>query len=98
MSWNQGAERIFGYKEAEIIGKSISVLIPPYLQHEENTIINEIKAGRTVEHYQTIRLTKSGKEVPISLTISPMRNKAGQRSEEHTSELKSLMRISYAVF
>src|SRR3546814_356538 len=67
-----------GYKEAEIICKSISGLNPPYLQQEENTIINEIKAGRTVAHYQTIRLTKSGKEVPISLTISPMRNKAGQ--------------------
>ena len=78
MSWNHGAERIFGYNEAEIVGKSINTLIPAYLQHEENTIISEIKAGRTVDHYQTIRVTRSGKEVPISLTISPMRNKAGQ--------------------
>jgi len=78
MSWNHGAERIFGYSEAEIVGRSINTLIPAYLQHEENTIISEIKAGRTVDHYQTIRVTKSGKEVPISLTISPMRNKAGQ--------------------
>jgi len=78
MSWNQGAERIFGYSEAEIIGKSINTLIPTYLQHEESTIINEIKAGRTVDHYQTFRITRSGKEIPISLTISPMRNKAGQ--------------------
>ena len=78
MSWNRGAERIFGYSEAEIIGKPINTLIPAYLQHEENTIINEIKAGRKVDHYQTIRVAKSGKEIPISLTISPMRNKAGQ--------------------
>jgi len=78
MSWNQGAERIFGYSEAEIVGKSINTLIPAYLRHEENTIINEIKAGRIVDHYQTIRITKSGKEIPISLTISPMRNKAAQ--------------------
>lgn len=78
MSWNHGAERIFGYNEAEIIGKSINTLIPTYLLNEETTIINEIKAGRTVDHYQTIRLDKWGKEIPISLTISPMRNKAGQ--------------------
>lgn len=78
MSWNHGAERIFGYREAEIIGKSINMLIPPYLQNEEATIISEIKAGHTVDHYQTIRVTKAGKEIPISLTISPMRNKAGQ--------------------
>src|SRR5690606_17308452 len=78
MSWNHGAERIFGYSEAEIVGRSINTLIPAYLQHEENTIIGEIKAGRTVDHYQTIRATKSGKEIPISLTISPMRNKSGQ--------------------
>lgn len=77
-SWNKGAERIFEYNEAEIIGQSINTLIPAYLQHEEDTIINEIKAGRIVDHYQTIRITKSGKEVPISLTISPVRNKAGQ--------------------
>ncbi|MGV3762223.1 PAS domain S-box protein [Parapedobacter sp.] len=78
MSWNHGAERIFGYNEAEIVGKSINTLIPAYLQHEENTIINEIKAGHTVDHYQTIRITKSGKEIPITLTISPMRNRVGQ--------------------
>ena len=78
MSWNRGAERIFGYTEAEITGKSINVIIPAYLRNEEDTIISEIKAGRTVDHYQTIRVTKSGDEIPISLTISPMRNRAGQ--------------------
>ncbi|SEL28695.1 PAS domain-containing sensor histidine kinase [Parapedobacter koreensis] len=78
MSWNTGAERIFGYSEQEIIGKSINTLIPNYLRTEEETIIREIKAGRKVDHYQTIRRTKSGKEIPISLTISPMRNKQGQ--------------------
>ncbi len=78
MSWNPGAQRIFGYSENEIIGRPINVLIPSYLRHEEETIIREIKEGRKVNHYQTIRVTKSGKEVPISLTISPMRNKQGQ--------------------
>lgn len=78
MSWNSGAERIFGYGEEEIIGKSIYTLIPPYLKTEEESIIREIKEGRKVDHYQTIRVTKSGKEIPISLTVSPMRNKLGQ--------------------
>lgn len=78
MSWNAGAKRIFGYDEEEIIGKSIYTIIPLYLRGEEETIINEIKAGRKVDHYQTIRVTKSGKEIPISLTISPIRNKQGK--------------------
>ncbi|MBK1441573.1 PAS domain S-box protein [Parapedobacter sp. ISTM3] len=78
LSWNAGAERIFGYSEHEIIGKSIYTLIPTYLRSEEETIIREIREGRKVDHYQTIRVTKSGKEIPISLTISPMRNKQGQ--------------------
>ncbi|SFB85196.1 PAS domain S-box-containing protein [Parapedobacter composti] len=77
-SWNAGAQRIFGYTEDEIVGKPINTLIPPYLTSEEIMIIGEIKEGRKIDHYQTIRLTKSGKEIPISLTISPMRNKQGQ--------------------
>lgn len=77
-SWNKGAERIFGYEEHEIVGKSIHTLIPNYLHSEEDTIISEIKAGRKVDHYQTIRVTKGGKEIPIALTVSPMRNKMGQ--------------------
>lgn len=78
MSWNKGAQRIFGYSEDEIVGKSIEMLIPGYLKNEEQTILSEIRAGRKVDHYQTIRVTKSGKEIPVSLTISPMRNKQGQ--------------------
>lgn len=78
MSWNKGAQRIFGYTESEIVGKSIETLIPSYLKNEEKTILQEISEGRKVDHYQTIRVTKSGKEIPVSLTISPMRNKQGQ--------------------
>ncbi|MFC3199030.1 PAS domain S-box protein [Parapedobacter deserti] len=77
-SWNAGAERIFGYSESEIIGKPITTLIPLYLRSEEEIIIQEIKEGRKVDHYQTIRVAKSGKEIPVSLTISPVRNKQGQ--------------------
>ncbi|WP_353184667.1 PAS domain S-box protein [Parapedobacter lycopersici] len=78
MSWNAGAQRIFGYHETEIIGKSINTLIPSRLYWEEEHIIQQVKAGKNVDHYQTVRLTKSGHEIPISLTISPMRNGAGQ--------------------
>ncbi len=78
MSWNKGAQRIFGYNESEIVGRSIETLIPSYLKNEEQTILQEISAGRKVDHYQTIRVTKFGKEIPVSLTISPMRNKQGQ--------------------
>ena len=78
MSWNKAAEQIFGYTESEMIGKPIDILIPAYLQKEETTIIREIKAGRKVNHYQTIRIDKWGKEIPISLTISPIYNGAGE--------------------
>lgn len=77
-SWNNAAERIFGYTEAETIGKHISILIPLALRAEEGTIISSIRAGRLIDHYQTIRLHKSGKEIPISLTISPVKNRFGQ--------------------
>ncbi len=77
-SWNAGAERLFGYREDEIVGKSIETLIPAYLRSEEGIIISEIKAGNQVSHYQTIRVTKFGNEIPISLTISPIRNKHGR--------------------
>lgn len=76
-SWNTGAERIFGYQEHEIVGKSIYTLFPTYLKGEEQNIIRELKAGNRIQHYQTIRLTKAGREIPISLTISPIRDREG---------------------
>lgn len=78
MSWNKAAEHIFGYTESEIVGKSIYTLIPAHLYYEEDNIIREIRAGRKVDHYQTVRINKDGKEIPISLTISPMRNRTGK--------------------
>src|SRR4051794_8298190 len=55
-SWNKGAERIFGYTEDEVIGKSILILIPPDLQSEETEILSKIRSGQRVEHYETVRL------------------------------------------
>lgn len=78
ISWNRGAQRIFGYEENEIIGKSVYTLIPTYLYEEEVNILKQIKAGKQVDHYQTTRVSKSGKEIPISLTVSPVRNSRNQ--------------------
>jgi PAS domain S-box-containing protein len=77
VSWNAGAERIFGYKEEEVVGKSITILIPPSRLQEEEHIITQIRAGKKVDHFETIRLAKSGKEIPISITVSPVKDNYG---------------------
>lgn len=77
-SWNHAAQRLFGYTEDEIIGKHITVLIPEDRYDEEELIIKKIRANERIEHFETIRKTKSGEEIQISLTISPIRNSANQ--------------------
>lgn len=76
-SWNAGAERIFGYTEEEIVGESVLRLIPEELHHEEPVILSRMKSGQRIDHYETIRRTKDGRMINVSLTISPIRNKAG---------------------
>lgn len=76
-SWNKGAERLFGYSEDEVVGKHISILIPSERLSEEDLIISKIRNAERVEHFETYRRTKSGLEVPISLTVSPIRNSKG---------------------
>jgi PAS domain S-box-containing protein len=78
MSWNFGAERIFGYLAEEVIGKSILILIPPDRRTEEDLIIRRIRSGQRVEHYETIRQRKDGSLIDISLTVSPLRNPQGK--------------------
>jgi PAS domain S-box-containing protein len=73
-SWNAGAERIFGYRPEEIIGRHITTLIPLELHHEEDEIIAKISRGEPIKHYETVRLNKQGRRVDISLTISPIRD------------------------
>ncbi|WP_118976413.1 PAS domain-containing sensor histidine kinase [Taibaiella koreensis] len=77
-SWNQGAQKIFGYKEDEVLGKHITILIPPSLQAEEERIISNIRAGNKIDHFQTIRLHKDGHEIPISITVSPVKDPSGK--------------------
>ena len=77
VSWNQGAERLFGYSAQEIIGKPTSILIPPDRQEEEPTILDRIRRGNHIDHYETIRRRKDGTLADISLTISPVRDAVG---------------------
>ncbi|HET8753991.1 MAG TPA: PAS domain S-box protein [Salinimicrobium sp.] len=78
MSWNAGAKQIFGYSEEEIIGKSITTLIPKKRLKEEDLIIKNIKNGKKIAHFETIRMDKWGRKIPISLTVSPLKNGSGK--------------------
>ena len=78
LSWNGGAQRMFGYTEAEVLGRSITLIIPPELQDEQAQILRRLRAGEHIQHYETVRLTKQGKRVEVSLTISPMRDSEGK--------------------
>ena len=77
-SWNNSAERLFGYTEAEAIGKPITILIPPDHLEEEPQILARIRSGERVDHFETIRVCKDGKLIDISLTISPVRDRTGR--------------------
>jgi PAS domain S-box-containing protein len=77
-SWNTSAGRIFGYTEEEAVGQPIAMLIPPELQSEENRILERLKTGKRIDHYETIRITKAGEKVDVSLTISPIKDSAGR--------------------
>ena len=76
-TWNRGAERLFGYKAEEVVGKPITILIPPERLHEEPVIIARIRRGERVDHYETVRRRKDGSPVDISLTVSPIRDDKG---------------------
>jgi PAS domain S-box-containing protein len=76
-SWNGAAERLFGYSADEAIGRPITILIPAARLAEEEEVLERIRRGDPVEHYETVRVRKDGSEVEVSLTISPVRNAAG---------------------
>ncbi|HEX4085502.1 MAG TPA: PAS domain S-box protein [Chthoniobacteraceae bacterium] len=77
-SWNCGAERIFGYTAEEMVGQSILKLIPKEFSDEEDRILSRLKNGQRIDHYETIRVRKDGTRVPVSLTVSPMRDGSGR--------------------
>ncbi len=77
-SWNNGAQRIFGYNAEEVIGKSVTILIPPDHEDEEPAILARLRAGKRIEHYETIRVAKDGRLLDISLTVSPIKGPNGE--------------------
>lgn len=77
-SWNSAAQRIFGYTEEEAIGQPIAILIPPELRDEANQILEKLRAGERIEHYETIRATKTGQRINVSLCISPIKDLTGK--------------------
>jgi PAS domain S-box-containing protein len=77
-SWNIAAERIFGYTAAEMIGQSIRLLIPEDRQNEEDVVLGQVRSGAKVDHFDTIRRRKDGSPIPISLTVSPIRDDHGR--------------------
>jgi PAS domain S-box-containing protein len=77
-SWNPGAERIFGYTAEEVIGRSVTILIPEDRQDEEPGILERIRRGDRIDHYETVRRRKDGTLIDISLTVSPIRDSEGR--------------------
>jgi len=101
-SWNKSAERIFGFKADEIIGKSILTIIPPELHGDEPGILARIRAGKRIEHFETVRVKKNGERVDISLTVSPVKDQHGNivgaakiaRDITHQKKLEAALRTT----
>jgi PAS domain S-box-containing protein len=85
MSSNQAAVRLFGYKTEEIIGRSILTLIPPELHYEEDEILRNLREGKRIEHYETVRLRKDGEKVSVSVTISVLESDTKPNSSTMSS-------------
>jgi PAS domain S-box-containing protein len=78
VSWNAGAQRIFGYTESEVVGKSATILVPPERPDEENKILETLKAGGRIDQFETVRVTKAGESINVSLSISPIKDSTGK--------------------
>ena len=77
-SWNRGAERLFGHSAGEVLGKSITLIIPPELHTEESAILERLRRGERVDHFETARVAKDGRRVDVSLSISPVYDSGGR--------------------
>src|SRR4029453_14660053 len=71
-AWNAAAQRMFGYSEQEAIGRPTTLFVPPDLRDEERDILRRLRSGERIENLQTVRITKPGMRIDVSLTISPM--------------------------
>ena len=77
LTWNAGAQRIFGYEAAEVVGRPITILLPPERVSEEEQILERLRRGELIEHFETVRLTKDGRRLDVSLTVSPLKDATG---------------------
>lgn len=96
-SWNKGAQRLYGYTPEEVIGKPVSILMPPEKENDFPYIMNQLHAGNRVEHYETKRKTKDGRIIDVSLTVSPIKDRQGNiigasKIARDITELKDLER------
>jgi PAS domain S-box-containing protein len=78
LTWNKGAERIFGYTAEEVVGRPVNILIPPDRQDEEPAILARIRRGEAIDHYETVRMRKDGSLLDISLAVSPLKDETGR--------------------
>ena len=76
VSWNRAAERLFGYKAEEIVGQSVLRIIPPELHQDEPMILGKLRRGEKIDHFETVRVSKDGRRIEVSLTISPVETNA----------------------
>ncbi len=77
-TWNAGAERLFGYRAEEVVGRPITLLLPPERADEETRILERVRSGQLVDHLETVRVTKDGKRVDVSVTVSPVKDRSGR--------------------
>ena len=78
LSWNHGAERMYGYAAAEIVGRPVNILVAPDSPDEVPQILEKIKRGERVDHFETVRVKKNGESFDVSLTVSPIRDASGR--------------------
>ena len=93
-SWNQGAERLYGYTAEEMVGQSISRLVPPGCEDEAPTLLARLRRGERVEHYETIRRRKDSRLVHVSVTISPIRDARGKLIAHLLSVINDILALS----